>query len=130
MLNKMMILLVTSTLLSNIAFAEVIHLAPNEKAPFAGYLFPEDKAKEVRDGLIERDGFKLINESLEKSLVLEKTISLDLTKKVDILSNTNTDLAKNLFEERQSSNWAKIGWFALGCISTGFLYSVVSKTAK
>ena len=129
MIKQVMIFFLISTSFLSKTYAEdVVFLNKNQTTPFAGYLFPEAKAKEVRDGLIERDGFKLINISLEKSLELQKDNNKDIELKLALVTDQNQRLSENLNAERNTSGWVKMAYFALGAISMGLLYNVAKAT--
>ena len=89
-------------------------------APFSGYLIPPSTTKELKDAVIERDGFKLINTSLEKSISIYKQNETLYTDKVNVLVNQNDNLAKSLESARSTSDLTKILWFGLGVVATGF----------
>ncbi len=110
------------------AFAQdVTKLNKDEKAPYEGYLFPPQKASELKDAVIERDGYKLLNHSLEKSLELQKK-NIDLQEqKVDIVLEQNFKLTKSLNDERSMTSWERIGWFTLGVLGTGLAVYGASK---
>lgn len=118
-------------IVANPSFAQdVQYLSKDQKAPFEGFLFTAPKASELKDAVIERDNYKLINLSLEKSLELEKKNSELQNQKVNVVLEQNLNLTKSLNEERSMSNWERILWFGLGVVGTGMAVYGASKIAK
>jgi hypothetical protein len=118
-------------IVANPSFAQdVQYLSKDQKAPFEGFLFTAPKASELKDAVIERDNYKLINLSLEKSLELEKKNSELQNQKVNVVLEQNLNLTKSLNEERSMSNWERILWFVLGVVGTGMAVYGASKIAK
>lgn len=104
----------------NISFGqESKFLKKDSLVPFDGYLVTPQRVEELRKGILERDKYKLLNESLEKSLSLEKTNNELQEKKVTLLTEQNDRLGQTLGETRNSSDFNKILWFSLGIIATG-----------
>lgn len=127
MINKLLILLLIS---NSFADEEVVYLEKGKQSPYTGYLFTPEKADSIRKQLIEGDTYKLLNQSLEKSLELEhKTVDLS-NLKITNLSEQNDKLAKSLYEERSMSNWERIGFFALGVIGTGLAVYGIKQATK
>lgn len=94
-------------------FAAHGHLLPADS-----WVFSPDKAKEVRDKLIDLETATKTNESYKTSLGLEKDMQAIQEKKILLLSTQNDVLAKNLMAERTVSSWEKFGYFALGIAAT------------
>lgn len=118
-------------IVANPSFAQdVQYLSKDQKAPFEGFLFTASKASELKDAVIERDNYKLINLSLEKSLELEKKNSELQNQKVNVVLEQNLNLTKSLNEERSMTNWERVLWFGLGVIGTGLAVYGASKIAK
>lgn len=78
------------------------------------WVFSPDKAKEVRNRLIDLDTALKINESYKTSLDLQKEMAAIQEKKVSLVLEQNDTLAKNLQAERTISGWERIGYFILG----------------
>jgi hypothetical protein len=110
--------------------SDVTYIEKDVKAPYNGYLFSPEKTKEVRAGLLERDGLKTINESLESSMKSLMNINRNNQEKVDILLEKNDKLAKSLYEERQMSDFERLMWFGLGVVGTGLAIYGASQITK
>ena len=125
--NLLVKLLVFSMIVNNVAFADdTIVLNKGQSAPFTGLLLTEDKANEVYNDIKK---YKLLNESLEKSVILYKQNEELYDKKVNILLEQNDKLSENLLQARTTSNWEKILWFGLGFLSVGLgIYGVKAIT--
>jgi len=109
---------------------QVVPIAAGTPAPYSGILMPEGVAKEAKNAVIERDTYKSVNESLNKSLNLSNQNFNYSENKVNILLEQNDKLAKNLQAERTVSDFQKIMWFGLGVLATGAAAYVGSKIAK
>lgn len=118
------VLLIT---VSNAYSDDVIYLEKGVPSPFTGYLFPPAKADGIRKELIEKDGLHLLNVSLTKTVELQKDNINIYELRIKNMSEQNDNLAKNLYNERNVTNWERIGFFALGILATGFaIYGVKS----
>lgn len=107
-----------------------VFLKKDEKAPFEGFLLSEEKVRELRNTTIERDAYKSLNESYQKSTnFLKETLSIK-DNQIQILLNQNDNLAKSLKEERSTSNLERIAWFALGVVGTGLAAYGIQKITQ
>lgn len=106
--------------ISNISFAEdkVQELQIGQISPYTGILMPQSKADQIKMDLINADYNKAVNESLNKSIELYKSNETLYQNKVNVLTDQNNNLAKNLYEERSLSAWEKFGLFGLGILAT------------
>ena len=118
--RKILKIFLISLLIGNTALGlDAKYLPIGTPAPFEGYLLTVPKAKEIRQQLIEADDLKVLNTSLNKSLVLQKEITTLTEDKVKLVSDQNDKLAKSLMDERSVSSWERLIWFSLGIIGTG-----------
>lgn len=114
-------LLLIISLLGNICYADdgVIHLNQNDKAPYNGYFFTEDKAKDTRIKLLERTTFEGLNESLTKTNTFLQQNTDDKDKQIKILSDRNDQLSTTIQKDQSQSNLEHILWFMGGVLATG-----------
>jgi len=82
------------------------------------WVFSQDKAKSVRDRLIDLDVSLKTNESLQKSIDLYKLNETIQQKQLDIVLQQNDKLASALQSERTLNNWERFGCFLLGIAAT------------
>lgn len=121
-----------SCLISSISPAndEVIILNKDDKAPYTGFLFPREKALEVRRTYLENDELKAINESFKRSIEIYKSNESESEKQKQILLDRNDKLAQQLSSSRDMSNLERIAWFVGGILVTGAAAYGVSKVAR
>lgn len=120
MLKKLIKILTIITLINSYSFAQdAVLLNKDDKAPFNGFLLPQEKLQELHNNTLERDAFQKENESLNKSLNLQQTNLGLKDNQINILLNQNDNLAKALGSERTLNNWEKTGYFIGGIIVTG-----------
>jgi len=122
-----MILLVSSMIVNNVALADdAVVLNKGQQAPYTGILLTEEKANSVYNDL---NKYKLINESLERTVSLYEQNEKLQDKRINILLEQNDKLAINLQQARTVSNWEKVLWFGLGFLSVGLgIYGVQAIT--
>lgn len=82
------------------------------------WVFSPNKAKEVRDKLIDLDTYQKLNESLNRSIELYKKNEVINDNKINLLLEQNDTLAKNLMAERTVGNWERFGYVLLGIVMT------------
>lgn len=82
------------------------------------WVFSPDKAKDVRNRLIDGETNLKLNESLTRSIELYKSNDEIQQKKVNLLLEQNDVLAKRLNESQSLNNWEKFGLFVLGIAAT------------
>lgn len=125
-------LIVVSLILSRLVVAET---DPHYEAK--GYVLTQDswvfspeKAKDVRNRLIDLDVTVKINESLNRSLDLYKANEQINQNKINLLIEQNDKLAKNLNDSRTLNNWERFGLFALGIGATVFAGWAIGQAGK
>ncbi len=79
-----------------------------------GTLLDKEQAERIKDQLIERDAFEKENASYKKSVDLYKNNEVILSNQKDLLLNQNIKLTETLNDQRDMSEWTKIGYFVLG----------------
>ena len=97
---------------------DAVALNKNDPAPFSGVLLSNDKANQLKNTSIERDEYKLINDSLTRSVKLYRDNETIYDNKVNVLLQQNDKLAVSLYDARQTTMWEKFGYFFLGVAAT------------
>lgn len=123
------ILLLIISIIGNIAFADsdAIVLDKGQPAPWPGILLTNDRAQSARKAEIELGQYKLLNESFQKSLDIEKS-NIDFFKqKVDILTIDNQNLSSSLQKERSSNDLNKVFYFLGGIVLTSLAIEGANK---
>ena len=106
------------SLISSFSFAQdSVLLNVGDKATFQGWLSPSDKLND----------YKLLTESLNKSIDLHKTNEDLLGQKIKVLSDDNDNLFKGLSAARSDSDIQKIVFFGSGVILTVLAIWAASK---
>lgn len=124
-------LLMIGILLGNVCYADdVTYLDKNQPAPYEGYLFTTDKAKDTRIKLIERSTFEGINQSLVKTNTLLQTNSDLKDQQIKIVMDRNDDLSKSLKDAESTSNWERIIYFGLGVLATSAAFYGAKKISQ
>lgn len=82
------------------------------------WVFSPDKAKEVRNKLIDLDTYSKLNESLNKSIELYKKNETINDNKINLLIEQNDKLAKSLLASQSLNNWERFGLVLLGIAMT------------
>lgn len=114
-----------------VAFSnEAVPLEKGSAAPYSGILFDTEKANILKNAVIERDGYKLLNESYERSLKLSQDNQNLYIQQRDLFKEQNDKLATDLYNERQSSTLGHILWFTLGVVATGVAFYGVRQAIK
>lgn len=97
-----------------------VYLDKGQTAPFAGFLINQNRTQTLINEEKQLKDYKLINDSLQKSLDLSQQ-NFDLSeKKANILLDQNTKMAEELKSDKSTSNLERIVWFSLGVLATGF----------
>ena len=95
-----------------------------------GTLLDVEKAVKIRDQLVDGDSCKKENESFQKSIDLYKSNETLYQGENTLLLNRNIELSKTLNDSRETSDWVKVGFFALGVVITGTAVWGASRLAK
>lgn len=120
-MNKSIIYLILLTYsISRFAIAETDPHFENKGYTLTqdSWVFSPDKAKSVRDRLIDLETTSKINESLNKSLELYKSNEQLQQNKINLLLEQNDKLAVRLNDSQSLNNWEKFGLFVLGIVAT------------
>lgn len=123
-------LLVLLLLIPSLLLADVQFIEKGKTAPYDGFLLPPDKANEMKVNTIERDSYKLLYESTTKSLNLQKENSDYQEEKIKLYMVQNDNLAKNLYSERNVSDWTKVAWFGIGVLASVLTLYGVKQVSK
>jgi hypothetical protein len=78
----------------------------------------KEKTAEVRTQLQERDQYKLLNESYERSINLYKKNELLYEDKTNILLNQNKDLIQEIGKVERANDLKNFAYFFLGVLGT------------
>lgn len=95
-----------------------VALDKDQKAPFAGILMDQEKANSVKIGLLERDLYKELSESQNRSIGLLKQNMTYSEDKVNKLLEQNDKLSERLQSAQGMNTWERIGFFVLGIAAT------------
>ena len=109
---------------------DAIYLTKDQKAPYNGYLLPEDKLVELRNNTLERDTLKTENASLNTSLKLQDDIISKKDAQLTLYSDANDRLAKTAYNEQSLNTWEKLAFIGLGILITGAAISGVHALYK
>ncbi len=112
----MLIGLIIASLTINSFAQDSVPIAKGTVAPFSGILLSKPKAEQVRIELIERDQFKLFNETLLQNSELQNKIINNQKDQVEILLKQNDKLLKR---NDSLNNTERYLIFGLGVLSTG-----------
>jgi len=104
---------------------DAVYLNQNDKAPYSGYLLPQDKLIELRNNTFERDALKGQNDSLNRSLALQNDIIGHKDEQLKLYSDQNDKLAQTAYRAENMSNLEKLGFIGLGILLTGLAISGV-----
>lgn len=106
-------------LISNIGFADdVIHLNKDDKAPYNGYLFTEEKTRDTRIKLIDGDLAEVLNQSYAKENAYLRQNSDYKDSQIKLVMDRNDELAKTVAEQQSTSTITKVAYFVGGILVT------------
>lgn len=106
-------------------FGQKGHVLPQDS-----WVFSPDKAKEVRNKLVDGETYFKLNESLTKSIELYKKSDEIQQNKVNLLLEQNDKLAQRLYSSQSLNNWALFGVFLLGIAATVGAGIAIGQAAK
>ena len=112
---------------------DALYLQKDERAPFSGILTTVEHSKVISTRLIERDTYKALSESYQKTLEFYKVNNELTEKKVNLLLEQNDNLSLQLKDSQSLSDLQKFLMFGLGIIATvgaGLLVNEIAKTSK
>lgn len=109
---------------------DTVALQKDDKAPFTGILFSEEKSRKIKLELEEKDSYKVLYDSTQRSLnLLDQNLKLK-DDQIDILMNQNNKLAMSLRDSKDFNSWERFAWFALGVVATGFAVYGLNQATK
>lgn len=112
---------------------DALYLQKDERAPFSGILTTVEHSKVISTRLLERDTYKALSESYQKTLEFYKVNNELTEKKVNLLLEQNDNLSLQLKDSQSLSDLQKFLMFGLGIIATvgaGLLVNEITKTSK
>jgi hypothetical protein len=127
---KNLSILLTLAISVNITAQDAVKLNKDDKAPFTGILVTHEALDSLRKDVIERDGLKLINTSLNSTITMQEEIISRQNNQREILMNQNEKLAKSLNDERSMKTWERIGLVGLGILASGVAAVAFNKAYK
>lgn len=124
-------IIILSFLLSQPGFCDDPHLEQKGYVLIQdSWIFSPDKAKDVRDRLIDLDTNNHMIDSLNKSIDLYKANDAIQKDEITTLLDQNDKLAKSERSTRILSDVEKVGIFALGIATTVFAGWAVKKVSQ
>ena len=118
------------SLISHIAAAQVKYVEKGEPAPYTGYLFTPEKELEVRQANEALKYFKLADETNTRIIKLKDDELVLVRQQADIWKNQSDALSKELQEQKNSGFWKQTLYFGLGALLTTALAFGVNKATK
>lgn len=100
--------------------AQSMHIEKGTPAPYTGHLLTEQKAKEIRKELIEKDALEVFTKALLQEEKRHKQIITNQNEQISILMHHNEKLVKIAQDLESAPTYEKIIWFSLGVAATGF----------
>jgi hypothetical protein len=123
-------LLLLSLLISGTVSAQVKYVEKGTPAPYDGYLFSPDKEQEARQNTESIKYYKLLDESNQRIINMQKT-ELDLSSQQAALWKAqNLELAKQLEANNNASFWRNTVYFLAGAAITTALAFGVNKATN
>lgn len=95
-----------------------VPLNKGQAAPFEGVLFTTEKAQSIRKELIEKDQFKLFNETLLSNEVIYKRIIKNDHEQKELILTQNEKLVKQAESAGKLTSIEKLLYVGLGIAGT------------
>lgn len=131
MIKKILTVMLISLTVVNSSFAnQAIDVKAGQAAPYDGVLLDKEKANEIKNELIDKDGLTQINLSLNKTIELHQKNTDTLNQSNAILMDRNLDLTKELNSSRELSTFTKVLYFVGGVALTGAAVWGASKLSR
>lgn len=109
---------------------DAVFLEKGAQTPFSGFLISKDKALDMRNTSIQRDEYKLLNDSLTRSINYYQSNETLKDSKVNTLLDQNDKLAVALNDARSTTTWEKVAYFIGGAIITSAAFYGATKLVK
>src|ERR1700732_1113557 len=106
MKNLLLTILLSALATSNCYADEAVHLNAKDPAPFAGVLLSDKQAKVVYGELKDYDNIKLINKSLNDSIVIYKKDEVIYKNEISEVQTENLVL-RNAVDDANTNNFWK-----------------------
>jgi hypothetical protein len=130
-MKKIALFLILNCSISSIARSEEsIILEKGKPAPYTGFLVPRERVLELRKTELDNQEYKLLNESLTRTVNIYKSNESLSEKQVNILLERNDKLSQELNKSRSMSNFERGLWFFGGMVVTGAAAYTASKLIR
>jgi hypothetical protein len=130
-MKKIALFLILNCSISSIARSEEsIILEKGKPAPYPGFLVPRERVLELRKTELDNQEYKLLNESLTRTVNIYKSNESLSEKQVNILLERNDKLSQELNKSRSMSNFERGLWFFGGMVVTGAAAYTASKLIR
>ena len=106
---------------------DAITIQKGTQAPFTGILLPSDKAEDMKNAIIERDGLKKMNDSLKLSIDLQDDLINRKDNQIKVVLEQNDVLSK---ADKSTNTLEKGLWFSGGALAVILLLYGVKNAAK
>lgn len=130
MKKLLLLFLVPSLLLAETPLTDPYKATKGYLLPQDSWVFSEDKAKEIRDKLIDLDFANRKVKDLELLNSTKDSIFKLQEDKVNIVQAQNDKLSEALVEERSKSQWSYVLWFGMGVAATVLTAFAVSRATR
>ena len=117
-MKNLVLTILLSALASNTCYAdEIVHLNAKDPAPFAGVLLSDKQAKVVYGELKDYDNVKLINKSLNDSIVIYKKDEVIYKNEISEVQTENLVLRNAVDDANTNNFWKNALYFGLGILT-------------